>query len=204
MLLLYFALAFAFEPTTPSIPEECSYDRTAMLALNQNAFDQDLSGGWRKIAKVGCELTAADLIHDYRMSKDIKSSTLFWHEGQLRAFAGQTASAAILLNEARKSEQEDNGWGWNLYVDGTVAFLNGDKPALLEARDMLSKLPEPDSLKMKKDAYGRPMKVTWPMNLSVLDGLIRCWEQSYKEAYACPRPSNLTERSESKRAPEAP
>jgi hypothetical protein len=189
MMLFHFALFLAFEQATPQPPAECNYNRPEMFALDQNAFDQDMTGGWRKIAKDGCELAAADLIKDYRTSKEINSSTLFWHEGQLRAFANQTDAAAVLLNSARKPEHEDNGWGWNLYVDGTIAFLNSDKPALLVARDKLSKLPEPESAKTMKDIHGQPVKINWPMNLSVLDGLIRCWGRSYKEAYACPRPS---------------
>ena len=43
--------------------DRCKYDEEALLALDENAFDQDLSGGWRAIASIpGCELAAAELL----------------------------------------------------------------------------------------------------------------------------------------------
>ncbi|WP_243403041.1 MULTISPECIES: hypothetical protein [Bacteria] len=33
----------------------CHYDRAAMLTLDQAAFDQDTTGGWRKLEEDGCE-----------------------------------------------------------------------------------------------------------------------------------------------------
>ena len=197
MLFIQLGIFLAFSHGSPSTNVECQYDRSKMLALDQTAFDQDMNGGWRQIAKAGCDLVAADLIEDWRIFNGISSSTLFWHEGQLRAAAGQSTAAAILLERARKPDSEDAGWGWNFYVDGTIAFLSGDKAALVIAREKLSKLPEHEGLKDMKDVHGNPAKIKWPMNLHVLDGFIHCWGQSYKEAYACPLPTT----AESKRAP---
>lgn len=44
--------------------DKCTYDNDAMLALDEQAFDQDVAnGGWRKIGNIpGCELAAAELI----------------------------------------------------------------------------------------------------------------------------------------------
>ena len=164
---------------------DCSYDRMAMIALSQNEFDQDMSGGWRKLADAGCEREAADLIADWRTTHKSRSTTLYWHEGQMRASIGQYDAAIALFEKARKSESEDAGWGWNHYVDGTIAFLRGDKAALLTARTRLSLMPEPEGAKNAIDIHGNPVETVWPLNLDVLDSLISCWGKSYNEAYGC-------------------
>jgi len=164
---------------------DCSYDRMAMIALSQNEFDQDMSGGWRKLADAGCEREAADLIADWRTTHKSRSTTLYWHEGQMRASIGQYDAAIALFEKARKSESEDAGWGWNHYVDGTIAFLRGDKAALLATRTRLSLMPEPEGAKNAIDIHGNPVETVWPLNLDVLDSLISCWGKSYNEAYGC-------------------
>ena len=164
---------------------DCSYDRTAMIALSQNEFDQDMSGGWRKLADAGCQLEAAELIADWRTAHKSSSTALYWHEGQMRASIGQNDVAIALFEKARKSESEDAGWGWNHYVDGTIAFLRGDKAALLAARTRLSLMPEPESAKNAIDIHGNPVKTVWPLNLDVLDRLISCWGKSNNQAYGC-------------------
>ncbi len=121
----------------------CDYDRSSMLALDQSKFDQDLTGGWRQIAYAGCDVEAADLIRDWRTARQSQAGILFWHEGQLRANAGQTSRAIALFKRSRKSKSEDAGFGWNLYVDGSVAFLRGDRNGLKAARTKLAALPRP-------------------------------------------------------------
>lgn len=67
-LILFLAVLAACAAIPPA--NRCSHDKEALLALDENAFDQDLSnggGGWRKIGNVpGCELAAAELISAYR------------------------------------------------------------------------------------------------------------------------------------------
>ena len=155
-----------------------------MLALDENAFDQDLTGGWRALSNKGCELAAADLIAAYRAAHAGGRSYLsFWHEGQLRADARQTARATALFARARKPAAQDAGWGWNLYVDGSIAFLRRDRPALQRARNRLAALPPPPSLAAMHGPDGQPVQVGWPMNLNVLDGLLRCFDRDYRTAY---------------------
>src|SRR4051812_3171712 len=94
-----FAIA-AILATSPIDP--CAYDRDRLLALEPSAFDQDLGGGWRKLADdPRCLLAAADLIRDYRNAHAHSSTILFWHEGQLRAEAGQIETAIALFAKAR-------------------------------------------------------------------------------------------------------
>lgn len=174
--LLALAAAQAADP--------CAHDRAALLALPLLAFDQDLSGGWRPLAERGCEKEAADLIRDWRVANKSDQFTLFWHEGQMRAYAGQTAAAIALLDGARRPATEDL-IGWNHYVDGSVAFLRRDRPALAVARARLAVLPKPPGFD-PRGPDGKPRPTAWPVNLRVLDGFIRCWAQSYKVAYGCP------------------
>lgn len=163
-----------------------------MLALDENAFDQDLSnggGGWRKIANTpGCEVAAADLIAEYRRKHALNTPIMVWHEGQMRASGGQTVQAIELLSAARKSEPGQEAW--NAYVDATVAFLRRDKPALLAARDRLKRVPVPEVLGPLKDGHvevpmqnGQTMKMRWPMNIDVVEGLVACFGKPYSEAY---------------------
>jgi hypothetical protein len=158
----------------------CAFDRAKLLSLDEHSFDQDMNGGWRSIAqREECTEVAADLIREYRETRGLTSSTLYWHEGQLRALIGSTDEAIRLFEQSR---HVDDTFGWNLYVDASIAFLKGDKPALLAAREALSGLPRPEDLSVQ-DAQGNVVEVSWPPNLSVVDGLIACFGRGYKEAY---------------------
>lgn len=174
----------------------CAYDEQEMLSMSEEAFDQDLSnggGGWRKLARIsGCEVAAADLIAAYR-TRHTSSTTLLWHEGQLRAFAGQTERAVPLLLDSKHDAATDLA-GWNDYVDATVAFLRGDRERLLAARDRLAATPYPsvggmpplvDGVMEIATAPGQPpMRIRWPPNIDVVEGLVACFERSYAEAYS--------------------
>jgi hypothetical protein len=159
-----------------------------MLALSLSDFDQDMEGGWRKIAYDDeCVAIAADLIRDYRESKGLSAYLLYWHEGQLRASAGQTGRAVGLFQLSYKPPETDQE-GWNFYVDATIAFLKKDQTALLGARERLASLPRPKDF-APRDPEGRPVAISWPMNLHVVDAMIRCFGRSYDEAYSgCSNP----------------
>ncbi|MDG5489321.1 hypothetical protein NYR55_11915 [Sphingomonas sp. BGYR3] len=163
---------------------DCTHDRAALLALPQQAFDQDMDGGWRALANRGCDAQAADLIRDWRTRHGAKDLILIWHEGQMRANIGQTDAAIALFDQSRKPADEDAPFGWNHYVDGSIAFLRRNRPALERARAQLAVLPRPEWYK-PVDREGRPQPVQWPMNLHVLDGFLACWDRPYAEAYGC-------------------
>ena len=182
--------------------DRCKYDEEALLALDENAFDQDLSGGWRAIASIpGCERAAAELLAAYRAKHPNAGTLLAWHEGQMRASAGQYEQAIPLLEAARKPVEQDPT-GWNHYVDATLAFLRHDNPALLAAQKRLAAVAYPEGAGMPplKDGYfelpappGQPgMKMRWPPNIEVVDGLVACFRKPYEEAYGAscrpPRP----------------
>jgi hypothetical protein len=160
----------------------CMFNRAELLALDEHSFDQDMDGGWRAVARhEECTEVAADLIREYRETRGLTSTILYWHEGQLRAHAGSTDEAIRLFEKSRKTFDI---FGWNLYVDASIAFLRRDKPALLAAREALARLPRPEDFN-PRDAQGNVVVVSWPLNLSVVDGLITCFDRAYKEAYGC-------------------
>jgi hypothetical protein len=172
-----FAFLLAVSLAAAPSPDPCAYDRDRLLALDQNAFDQDQKGGWRTLDEKGCHTAAADLIRDYRLAHNPASQILLWHEGQIRGFAGQTKDAIALFDKARAKEPDH--LGWNLYVDGTIAFLKHDRAALIAARNKLAVLPRPAEW---------PAQMGWPQNLDVLDRLLACFDGTYHQAYGgkCP------------------
>ncbi|MFC7519694.1 hypothetical protein ACFQS6_04445 [Xanthomonas populi] len=178
-------------------PPECDYDRVAMLALEQQAFDQDMPGGWRALAdRPGCSSAAADLLRDYRQAHAITGGIVIWHEDQLRAEAGQSAQAIALFEKSYKPASEDLA-GWNPYVDAMIAFMKRDRTGLEAARTRLAAVPYPQGNDMPplQDGYmilpavpGRPeIKAKWPPNLDVVDGLLRCFDDTYSNAYGAAR-----------------
>ncbi|MEP6634095.1 MAG: hypothetical protein ABJA62_07785, partial [Luteimonas sp.] len=167
-------------------------ERERLLALNENDFDQDLSGGgagWRAVAaKAGCEIAAANLIRDYRERHSSEETIIYWHEGQMRAFGNDYVAAIALFEKSRKPKEQD-GAGWNEYVDASIAFLERDMHALKQARDALSAVKASPEFDLKDGVFeipnnsGKPFKMRWPPNIDVLDGLIKCFEKSYRDAY---------------------
>lgn len=114
----------------------------------------------------------------------VRTRRSYWHERQTRAIAGQTALAIELFE---KSHQRPDLFGWNLYVDGSIAFLRRDRKALQAARDELAALPQPDDWP-PLGPDGKPAKIAWPANLDFLNGFLRCWDLPYSAAYGCPKP----------------
>lgn len=166
---------------------DCSHDRAAMLAMDLDAFDQTYESGWRTLANIkGCEAAAADLIADWRARNAPDNPSLMrWHEGQLRAAAGD-AEGAIQSMRLSAAEEEAAGDMADLaYKQATIAFLERDRDSLTDWRDRLAATPRPEGFDEAADKfeaeYGwRPL---WPSNLNVVDGLIACFDQPYAVAY---------------------
>ena len=179
----------AAEPVPePAASDPCSVSYRAMLDLGIRGFDQDMNGGWRALARrPECREEAADLIKTYREFLQSRMRTLNWHEAQLRAELGQAEQAIALMERSRHQPIEhgqDQG-DWNAYVDATIAFMRGDRPALLAARERLARFPVPEGYRYVDangvERTGRPPG--WPYNLDVVDALIRCLGRPYGEAY---------------------
>lgn len=169
----------------------CVADRAALMALDYWVFDQEAEGIRAVAAKPGCGVVAADVYRDYHgalrakgepvmitlpngeawtMSETGEMSILYWHEGQLRAFAGDADGAASLFEQSLKTADISH-YGWDEYVRGSIAFLRGDLDALTAAREAMA---------------GKVTAGYDAINLGVLDGLIACFGRSYTEAYGAP------------------
>ncbi|MFN3932815.1 MAG: hypothetical protein ACK4JY_13850 [Brevundimonas sp.] len=170
-------------------PTGCVQPDAAMLALPLQEFDQT-PAGWRSLDAEGCEAVGAEAIARYReVNRDMLANedigTLIWHEGQLRAAAGQTDEAITLMLEGRNGESEAT----QPYVDATVAFLRRDREALLAARERLLDLPVPDYFAVAAERYRVNYPdlppLVWPLNLDKVDGFIACFDRPYRDAYNC-------------------
>lgn len=192
--LLIAALCLIAPAYAQDASSDCSVDRFVLLALDEPAFDQaPPDGGWRRLDKPGCHLAAAELIAAWRERNPKATPTVAWHQGQMLAQSARHADAIPLLEQSRKPVEQDLT-GWNHYLDATVAFLRGDRTALEKSREALAKQPYPDTPGMPPlvDGYMElptqtgqpPMRMLWPPNLDVVDGLVRCFGKPYLDAYA--------------------
>jgi len=179
--------------TAPSLPLEpladdgtpCIADRDALMAMDYWTFDQDPAGSQAVYGKPGCELIGADLIRDYHAALREKGEPvthtfpqgtitfsetgeikgLYWHEGQIRAFEGQTENAKSLFRKFIDADRNSIASNRH-YALATIAFLESDKDALLMERAALAAVVPEDNI-----------------NLGVVDGLIACFDRPYKDAY---------------------
>lgn len=176
-------------------PVACPQPDATMLALTLHDFDQT-EAGWRSLAGEGCEAVAADAIARYRADNAVKladedTGTLDWHEGQMRAAAGQT-QAAIAIMQAGLDETTE---AIRPYNEATIAFLRRDRAALEAARDRLLALPEPEQFAQARAQYAANYPqfppLTWPLNRDKVEGFIACFDRPYREAYGCDAQGNV-------------
>jgi hypothetical protein len=147
----------------------------AVLNLSFLQFDQDQAGGWRELQSKGCDLAAAMLIDSYIVDapeelKLIHLEDLYFRAGQLYAWAGlKKVAARRFLRSLNLHERGDEDLAWNPYVLATVAFLQGDREGLAHQRQLLASAKATHENKI---------------NLGVVDGLARCFDKPYRDAYS--------------------
>lgn len=179
-------------------PQACGVDEGKYLNLAFNAFDQTMGGGWREIAdKPGCQKAAADLVAKYRdqvMSQ--QAAGLDFHEAQLRAAAGETATAISLFKRdiafkkglsAHVPPGDALFTSGILFTEATVAFLERDRPTLQAKRDQLAALPKPEGFDALAADFQRRFpeaSMTWPPNLWNVDAYLACFDKPYSEVDA--------------------
>jgi hypothetical protein len=189
LMKYWFFAAFTIIAAIDTRAAECTYDSAKMLALNLHDFDQDMAGGWRGLG-LGCERQMAELLDAYRRAHQSdfthgEDLQLSWHEGQTLAISGDYNSAIPLLSKQLENPvsptigQAHATPNMQAYAAATIAFLRRDKPGLIAARRQLAAMPKPDWF----DQMNAGKNFTWPMNLSVVDGLIGCFEKTYAQAY---------------------
>jgi hypothetical protein len=156
-------------------------DLIANRSLTWQQFDQQATTptSWRSLMARGCYDTAVIAYADYLAYGPIPQGERWqtsarFHLGQSLASAGRTNEAARIMATARR-ETEVGGLRWNLYVQGTYAFLMRDRVALANALTELKLQPGQSNA----------------INAGVLSGLLHCWDKPYQEAAtpACVRAS---------------
>lgn len=167
-----------------------------MLAQDVVTFDQTEGEGWRRLDDAGCFIEAAEILRDWRASNTGDFSLddpgdrlllriLAWHEAQMWAFGGRTELSLPIFESSYVVGESNSDAAWNLYVAGTIAFLHRERPALEAATAELAAIPPPPGWGNAVGADGQPISLPWPQNLDVLEGLLRCWDRPYAEAYLC-------------------
>ncbi|MEZ5387985.1 MAG: hypothetical protein R3F13_20960 [Prosthecobacter sp.] len=138
--------------------------------LSWHEFDQTKGKYWRELAGVRRFKEAAELIEKmlglHPKLDPVNASNLHFHAAQCWAMSGDKEHALKHLKLAHHPSETTGGLRWNNYVDGTVAFLLGDKNGLLKAHENVAK--------------GNPINQP---NLAVLDRLIANFGKPYVEAY---------------------
>ncbi len=137
-------------------------------------FDQDEHQGWRALSAAGCDLQAVTLIEQYSATQPHPHPVMAWHRAQILAKAGRTADAIAATKQTLRppGSDRDSGFDWNDYANATIAFLQGDRPALELNRERLA-------------AAAKVARIN-EVNLRAVDRLARCFGQAYKAAYDCP------------------
>jgi len=122
-----------------------------------------------------------------------KVSIPHWHEGQLRAFAGDNEGADKAFSLSRKASPLERHW--NHYVAATRAFIKRDKAALTLAYTTLRDMPEPFYWAEAQAVAKEQLNIDalpWPPNLDVVEGLIACYDDDYRTAYSTACRGGLT------------
>jgi len=91
---------------------------------------------------------------------EAQSRNLRWHLGQIHAFNDNNKDAVAEMEKSYAGGSES----WKSYVRGTIAFLEGDKPALKQALETLA-------------------EQEYQMNIDVLERLLEHFDGSYFDAY---------------------
>lgn len=164
--------------------DQCNVELKKYLVQDLRKFDAS-PDGWRGLTAKGiCRKEAADLIHDYREHHNLTIHVLFFHEAQLRLFNQNYRHALLLLRNSFVPRAEDK-FGWNDYVRATMAFAKRDVDALKTFGDKIASLPYPENSELV-GIDGQKVKMKWPRNLEVVDGLLKCFDKDYETAYATP------------------
>jgi len=171
-----------------ALQSSCAYETAPFLQQDFQTFDQT-DEGWRGLARKDCFVEAAELIAVYHaaLAGDLDArerSGLDWHEGQMRAFAGETEAAIELFERTR----EGRNAVMEAYLDATLAFLEGDRAGLEAARERLLAVPEPEgfaaSIATFRERFPDHDPPVWPVNLHLVDRLRACFGESYAIAYS--------------------
>ena len=103
-----------------------------------------------------------------KSDKNLDSSTLKWHLGQVQAMAGKKRDAVQNMQRSRNSDPQ-----WNRYVGATTSFIRGDKSGF----DKNTKAAN----KYASMSGARGQETT---NRQIMGGLKKGWGKDYKIPYS--------------------
>jgi hypothetical protein len=144
-------------------------------------FDQS-SAGWRFLADRGCYRGAAAVIRRYIAARSAaltppERAILYFHLAQMLASTGDRTAAlsALDLSQRASAQQSKRFASWDVYVQGTIAFLRQDRRSLIDAITGL-----------EETAAGQAgtAKLVTDLNLATLRGLRDCFAKDYSVAYS--------------------
>ena len=137
-----------------------SEEYTRLMNLSLDDFDQS-SQGFRQYSN-DYELVRLVIPEYIKVNKlaTSESRNLHWHLGQMHAFNDNYKEAIAEMKQSYLASSKT----WQAYVDGTIAFLEKDKQALIKALELLN---EQDN----------------QMNIEFLEKFIKYFDQSYRQAY---------------------
>lgn len=154
-------------------------DKAANAKLSFEDFDQKgvTEATSRKLGERGCWKEAAEATEHYLIhgpfGSEAQQRVMRFHLAQALANSGDKARAAVVVAGTRNPLETLAGptdLRWNDFVAGHWAFFTGDRP-LLEA----------SVAEMRKGAgFGNRL------NTALLEGLAKCFGQSYLEACSEP------------------
>lgn len=185
MHLITLILMLAAPPAPDTARPECIGNREEILSLDFAAFDQREDSGWRPLYRAGCYVEAAELLQEWRRRNDNARRIIPFHEAQMWAYAGLTSRAEELFAQTYRVDGSVSAVTWNLYVDGNLAFLRRDRAGLEAASAALANIPKPAGWDRAVGVDGKPISLPWPINLNVLEAMLRCWEETYEVAAHC-------------------
>ena len=135
---------------------------TRLMQLSLDDFDQSYTG-FRQYSD-NYELICL-LIPEYIRVNQLsahQTTNLHWHLGQMHAFNDNIEEA---ISEMQQGDWESSPIYWKCYVNGSIAFLNKDKPKLLEALETLRQQEN-------------------QMNIEFLEKFVKYFDRPYSEAYS--------------------
>lgn len=147
-------------------------------------FDQQLDSGWRTLQVKRDYLGAAAAIREYQSEHAAQLKT--WQQGSLAFHLAHVYALADDRPEAirwfRKS-MADHWTGNPAYIEAFIAFLQNDKPALLDARHTIAtthpgpwQMQDLHEVDVMIEYFGEPFEAGW--------GALNCHESgtTYKTA----------------------
>lgn len=157
------------------------FDEAAALRLPFREFGQTPDSGWRVLANEERWAEAGRLIDRYLAQNPsltpYERMVLSFHAGQMYGFAGENQTARYRFMDALIPNESPNAViRWNAYMLATIAFLEGDRPTLLQSREVILAGPTVEGCKP---------------NLNIVNSFVANFGKPYKVAYQASGPPTM-------------